>query len=598
MKRGKAKAGKGRPAKQTEASTLQGGRSSKRSMKLAAVAIVVLIVFGVTFTMSGPSEIGSYGSWGNLCWLAGSPGIDTYEEVYNQRGEVHTNTYNKTMLWGSYRPQTYFGIRSREEKSFLFSFAWGDMRSHQIRYTTEDDSSIVFGWNRHDGTTFGSQQITDLKHRVELESSFIKYPNPTDGGSWVARIQGRQTDTSRPLLLAPVFSSQDGYLEAEKIDNGYRIKGQTKTGKFTVTVYGDYTAVSRNVKDEWNFHFSPTGKAKKANQIHLFTEVTGSFSIEVVFESEGDFGKNVAERGCTYSNSLAVRKDQFERRFLEKMGSSEEMPMYAMSNLIGGMGYWYGTGLIDDGRTMAAQELFSAVPSRSKFPRGFLWDEGFHQLVVARWDPHLSQDVILSWLSQMTESGWIPREQIRGDEPRSRVPGEFVAQNPKFANPPTLLIQIQNFALEQQTSPSEARTVFLNLVWPRLRKWYSWFRETQSGNVTNTFKWIGKKGYHLLTCGLDDYPRSKCNGEGEKHLDLLSWMILMSDTMHNIADVIGDSNSASELQRDGVALREALREHHFDDSRNIYADVSGCPPKKDVCFTFYCCDSSITSYIV
>ena len=44
----------------------------------------------------------------------------------------------------------------------------------------------------------------------------------------------------------------------------------------------------------------------------------------------------------------------------------------------------------------------------------------------------------------MGDEGWIPREQILGDEARSRVPAEFVVQNPLHANPPTLLLAIGN----------------------------------------------------------------------------------------------------------------------------------------------------------
>lgn len=101
------------------------------------------------------------------------------------------------------------------------------------------------------------------------------------------------------------------------------------------------------------------------------------------------------------------------------------MVHFAVSNLLGGISHFRGASLVQDpslpvpahhpdGRPVSAEErkraqarygeeaeLVTGVPSRSFFPRGFLWDEGFHQLMVHRWDPDLSVAMVRSWLARM-----------------------------------------------------------------------------------------------------------------------------------------------------------------------------------------------------
>lgn len=86
------------------------------------------------------------------------------------------------------------------------------------------------------------------------------------------------------------------------------------------------------------------------------------------------------------------------------------------SNLLGGIGYFYGDAIVDRsyapeydeenegfweetaearGRSGAHKlegpsELYTSIPSRPFFPRGFLWDEGFHLLPIAEWDMSLT----------------------------------------------------------------------------------------------------------------------------------------------------------------------------------------------------------------
>jgi mannosyl-oligosaccharide glucosidase len=123
--------------------------------------------------------------------------------------------------------------------------------------------------------------------------------------------------------------------------------------------------------------------------------------------------------------------------------------------MIGGLGHFYGSSLIERDpkagpQATAPYELLCSVPSRAFFPRGFLWDEGFHQLLISEWWPSLSHDILRSWLGLVEESGWLAREQILGSEARRRVPAEFQVQRPFVANPPTFLLAINKMLRQIQ----------------------------------------------------------------------------------------------------------------------------------------------------
>jgi mannosyl-oligosaccharide glucosidase len=85
----------------------------------------------------------------------------------------------------------------------------------------------------------------------------------------------------------------------------------------------------------------------------------------------------------------------------------------ALSNLLGGIGYYYGPVKIKDGKSSYyddAAGLFTGCPSRSRFPRGFLWDEGFHLMLTCQWSKYLCMDIYAHWFNTMKPNGWIPRE--------------------------------------------------------------------------------------------------------------------------------------------------------------------------------------------
>lgn len=99
----------------------------------------------------------------------------------------------------------------------------------------------------------------------------------------------------------------------------------------------------------------------------------------------------------------------------------------------------------------------------------------------------------------------------------------------------------------------EVATAFLKGIYKPLKRHYDWFRRTQRGQIkqyarkarsrTEAYRWRGRSDKHVLTSGMDDYPRGPPHA-GELHLDLISWMALFSRTMREIAEFIGENDDA------------------------------------------------------
>ncbi|KAK5654811.1 hypothetical protein OQA88_6847 [Cercophora sp. LCS_1] len=363
----------------------------------------------------------------------------------------------------------------------------------------------------------------------------------------------------------------------------------------------------------------------------------GSFEFDVLFSSESA-GKELTPTDLT--REIKEATESFGERFssvfsLKAPFTAEKYKKFGrsmFSNLIGGIGYFYGQSVVDrsyapeydeenegfweeaaEARARNRQqlegpyELFTSIPSRPFFPRGFLWDEGFHLLPIVDWDIDLAMEVVKSWFNLIDEDGWIAREQILGDEARSKVPDEFQTQYPHYANPPTLFFVLNSFVEKLQKSngtlpagrehfsqylPLSSASIdnpeigleYLRRLYPLLRRQFDWFRKTQAGDVKSydrkaysskeAYRWRGRTESHCLTSGLDDYPRPQPPHPGELHVDLMSWMGVMAKLLSNVASALGMPEEVAELDKVRDAIEHNLDDLHWSEKEGCYCDAT------------------------
>lgn len=545
------------------------------------------------------------------------------------------------------------------------------------RHTCEQHAGMDgYGWEEYDARNGGRQVIHDNGNRIDLTIDFVKMPG-ANGGSWAARVRGTpRNDAPRNIVSTILFYAgleglgEIGFDKDLDQKGTISLNGQTnELGSFHIDItagpgnslpYKTHKAWDRKpldktlatsyqvpseslwqakniiyadmkptidayIKDFGEENMPPPWAAftisddPKQGNLHAVQKIfVGAFEFDILYSTASEPRLTSAVLDQAIGSSSKEFKKKFQDTF--KASAPFNQPDFVpfseslFSNLLGGVGYFYGDSLVDrsyaseydeenegfweetaDARSRAEvskdppAQLFTSVPSRPFFPRGFLWDEGFHLIPIVEWDLELTMDIVHSWFNLMDSEGWIAREQILGPEARSKVPAEFQVQYPHYANPPTLFMIVETLvdkvnSGKLSSSQTDKVKTHLSSIYPLLKRQYTWFRRTQYGDIKSydrsafstreAYRWRGRSPQHILTSGLDDYPRPQPPHPGELHTDLLSWVGLMQRTLISLSTLLNESDDASDFTTHHTALLRNLDDLHWSDTHQTYCDAT------------------------
>ncbi|KAJ3256563.1 Processing alpha glucosidase I [Boothiomyces macroporosus] len=373
------------------------------------------------------------------------------------------------MFWVN-RPNLYFGTRTRAPETLLNGLMWfgvneiGERAWENVRHTCEQDETLSgYAWNKHNGLDYGSQIIKDNRYNVAIKTEFIKVAG-AGGADWAVRITGEPLDAEKSSDISLIYylglDGNDGELRvASNDEDSVKILGDAsylKNFKFLVNdranthpssakinvarykidggnvwqvkdlVVSNIVQVAQRIN---NLNTSPAElfkmddpEAANPNLIVVQHMLTAPFVVEYALITQDNSGEIYF--GESLSKLLEIYESKFDNEFenvfeLAKKGYDESQVQFGkmlLGNMLGGLGYFYGSGIVDNSPEIeedlensdyfegdvddqekevygpaltAPYKLFTGVPSRPFFPRGFLWDSGFDQLLISEFNAEI-----------------------------------------------------------------------------------------------------------------------------------------------------------------------------------------------------------------
>lgn len=167
------------------------------------------------------SVIASFGIWYQLISLSLAK-IDVDLQV-----QARSQTYlNSSLMWGTYRPNLYFGIRPRSKHPLLHGIMWSSAANHRdwqsryilfivrlynvqdVRHDCNMADELKYDWTFHDGRNFGAQEIKDPALNLKGTTEFLKLNSADNGGDWISRTYFRSLPgETNPISFVNYFAT-------------------------------------------------------------------------------------------------------------------------------------------------------------------------------------------------------------------------------------------------------------------------------------------------------------------------------------------------------------------------------------------------------
>ena len=476
--------------------------------------------------------------------------------------------------WMSNVPGYALGLSRGVDRDTVVGIGFMDVFGGQVSVTAKDFETIE--WTDHDGVSFGSELLHVLGADVTVD--WIR----DEEGEVSVRLNGMTDD-----VVSFVFV--EGSVSGATAESLTFVSGREEWTLTTSTEsYTEPVHVLGDSEKYWVHPGSIIGRIKDSDAsiknrryIPKISPITlmGSQSVSFLFfEGVKELVFKLTRSGS--GEAVVFPIDQFEqRRTVWRASHNTEWSRRAMANLLGNIGRLSGRLTISDPKHLVhvkpqILQLTHSGPSRTTFPRGFLWDEGFHLLAIDSVNRPLAVEIVTCWLRLQAiseEQGWIPREIALSLRDKAWIPSEFLPQDPQVANPTTIVFVIRKWVRDHFLSDSA-----MALVASHLQRWFDHLSSSLRSETNGCFRWKPRTSDHCLGSGLDDYPRSTTVNADECHLDLHVWIRLLADTVAELC-VLAPSSSACNSRdwKATVSDLDSTMRSVFTTDASLFTDYLG-----------------------